>query len=323
MDDMIRPVRSDEAAVLAKIEAACFPEAEAASLEQIEKRLAVFPENFLVAEEDGRLVGFINGGTTDQPHLPDELYHDADLHCPQGKWQTVFGLDVLPQYRRRGIGARLIDEFTALAKQRGKYGVILTCKDHMIPYYEQRGFVWYGAANSCHGGARWNDMRLVFKKEEKKRLRDIAEKYYEMGYNCAESMIHAGNDYYELGLCEHDMRITAAFGGGMQVGDVCGALTGAACVVSAKYIETRAHDQKEELHAVMVKLIKAFQERFGARQCAKIKAKFYEKEVRCQNTVTAAAEVLECVICEFDEEYRSSGRKESEKQQNRKRKGEN
>lgn len=311
MDYTIRPVRKEEAGVLAEIEAACFPAAEAASREEIGKRLAAFPENFLAAQVQGVLVGFINGGTTDKPYLPDELYHDTGLHRPQGKWQTVFGLNVLPQYRRQGIAARLLDDFAALAKQRGKEGVILTCKDHMVAYYERRGFVRYGMADSCHGGAKWHDMRLVFDDGEKTALKDLAEKYYKTGYNCAESVVHAGNEYYGLGLCEHDMRMMAAFGGGMQVGDVCGALTGAACVVSAKYIETKAHDQKEELHAVMVKLVKAFQARLGARQCAKIKAQFYKKDGKCVNTVIAAAEVLAGVISEFDEEQNAKKRQES------------
>ena len=47
-------------------------------------------------------------------------------------------------------------------------------------------------------------------------LKDLAQKYYDMDYNCAESMVHAGNEYYGLGLSEHDMRMVGAFGGGMQ-----------------------------------------------------------------------------------------------------------
>ena len=39
-------------------------------------------------------------------------------------------------------------------------------------------------------------------------LDKIAEKYYDKGYNCAESIVHAGNELYHLGLSEHDMRIT-------------------------------------------------------------------------------------------------------------------
>ena len=48
------------------------------------------------------------------------------------------------------------------ARQEGKKGMILTCKDHMIHYYEKFGFVCHGRADSCHGNAVWNDMRLIF-----------------------------------------------------------------------------------------------------------------------------------------------------------------
>lgn len=67
-------------------------------------------------------------------------------------------------------------------------------------------------------------------------LKDIAEKYYIQGYNCAESLIRAGNEYYNLNLDENALKMTGAFGGGFHVGDVCGALSGSACVISSKYI---------------------------------------------------------------------------------------
>ena len=77
-------------------------------------------------------------------------------------------------------------------------------------------------------------------------LKDIAKDYYAQGYNCAESIVHAGNDYYQLGLHDHDMRMVAGFGAGIQCGDVCGALLGGVAIVSAKYIEKKAHDQPVE-----------------------------------------------------------------------------
>ena len=55
-------------------------------------------------------------------------------------------------------------------------------------------------------------------------LAETAVKYYHMGYNCAESIIRAGNEVYGLDLHDRDMKMTAAFGGGFQIGDVCGAL---------------------------------------------------------------------------------------------------
>jgi threonine aldolase len=162
MDVTIRLAKPEEAETLAVIEARCFPPAEAASREAVLERMEVFPENFLVADLDGTCVGFINGGTTDRPYLPDAFYHDVTLHKKDGDYQTVFGLNVLPEYRRQGIAEKLVKNFLDQAKSRGKLGVILTCKEHMIHYYEKLGFVKYGVSDSEHGGAVWYDMRYIF-----------------------------------------------------------------------------------------------------------------------------------------------------------------
>ena len=80
----IRLADPGEADRLAEIEAICFPPAEAASHEEVVKRMGAFPENFVVAVKDEQIVGFINGGTTDKPVLPDEFYHDITLHRKDG-----------------------------------------------------------------------------------------------------------------------------------------------------------------------------------------------------------------------------------------------
>lgn len=162
MEVMIRNAEKEEAVLLAAIEAECFPAAEAASEEEIKKRMETFPENFFAAQVQGKVIGFINGGTTDKPELPDELYHDAGLHRPDGDYQTVFGLNVLPAYRHQGIAGKLLDSMTAAAERRGKKGMILTCKEHLIGFYESHGFRNFGRAASEHGGAVWYDMRRLF-----------------------------------------------------------------------------------------------------------------------------------------------------------------
>ena len=44
----------------------------------------------------------------------------------------------------------------------GKKALILTCKEHMIPFYESHGLKKLGVADSCHGGATWYDMQIWF-----------------------------------------------------------------------------------------------------------------------------------------------------------------
>lgn len=162
----IRGALFEEAEEIAGVEAMCFPEAEAASLEEIRERMALFPENFLVAVSERKIIGFVNGCTTDKPILGDELYHDASLHKKDGDIQTVFGLNVLPEYRRRGIAGRLLKALAELSRERGKKAVILTCKEYLIPFYESCGFVNHGLSDSQHGGAVWYDMQRWFYEEQ-------------------------------------------------------------------------------------------------------------------------------------------------------------
>ena len=96
MEVLIRNAKKEEAALLAQIEAECFPAAEAAGKQDIEARMDVFEDCFFVAETNGKIVGFINGAVAKEASLPDQMYHDASLHDPNGAYQTVFGLDVLP-----------------------------------------------------------------------------------------------------------------------------------------------------------------------------------------------------------------------------------
>ena len=48
------------------------------------------------------------------------------------------------------------------AKSDGQMGVILTCKQEKIGFYESMGYVCHGQSASEHGGAVWYDMRLTF-----------------------------------------------------------------------------------------------------------------------------------------------------------------
>ena len=147
---------------ITQVEAACFPEAEAADKAAFEKRLKAFPEHFWLLEDEGELVGFINGMTTDKTWLSDDMYEDAQMHDEKGKWQMVFGLDVIPEYRCRGCAAMLMEHLIKEAKKQGRSGIVLTCKDRLIPYYEKFGFINEGISASVHGGTAWNDMRLTF-----------------------------------------------------------------------------------------------------------------------------------------------------------------
>lgn len=131
-------------------------------------------------------------------------------------------------------------------------------------------------------------------------LKDVAEKYYfSQNYNCAETIIRAANEYYDLGLHERDMILMAGFGAGMQTGNTCGTLLSAISVLSMKYVEARAHES-EDIHPVTVMLTRKFNQKFESTLCKEIKPKFFNPQIRCQNTVNAACDILEEVIEEYE-----------------------
>ena len=156
----IRPVRPSDLAAVTGVEAVCFPAAEAATEESLKARIAAFPECFFVAESDGTIIGFINGCATDSETIHDEMYENSACHKPDGAYQSIFGLDVIPDCRFQGIAAALMNHMIEDAKKKGRKGLILTCKDRLIGFYETFGYRNLGVSESVHGGAVWYDMIL-------------------------------------------------------------------------------------------------------------------------------------------------------------------
>ena len=119
-------------------------------------------ESWLLEEDDGTVVSFVDGMTTDEPTLRDEMYENAALHDKDGTWQMIFGVNTLPAYRCRGCAGAVLERVIADARAQGRRGCVLTCKDKLVHYYEKFGFVNEGVSQSTHGGVVWYDMRLTF-----------------------------------------------------------------------------------------------------------------------------------------------------------------
>lgn len=160
---LIRHATMDDLEEIAEVERRCFPVSEAASLEEFRERLAVYADCFLLLFDDDRLVSFIDGMATDEADLRDEMYADASLHRPDGRWQMIFGLNTLPEYRRRGYAALLVRTFAENARKQGRLGVVLTCKECLVAYYASLGFKDEGMSSSTHGDTAWHQMRRTFR----------------------------------------------------------------------------------------------------------------------------------------------------------------
>ena len=161
----IRKAAIDDLTAVTAVEAECFPAAEAAKEEAFRERLRTYPEHFWLLFENDKLVGFVNGMVTDEPDLTDEMYDDADMHDPNGAWQMIFGVNTIPDYRRQGCAELLLRRAIADAKEQGRKGLVLTCKEKLLHYYAKFGFVNEGVSASVHGNVTWYQMRLTFPRE--------------------------------------------------------------------------------------------------------------------------------------------------------------
>lgn len=160
----IRHATHSDALALSAIEAQCFPQEEAAGELQITERLFYFSKHFwlLCSKETGSIVSFVDGMVTDCSDLTDILYEKASLHNENGAWQMIFGVNTVPAFRKKGYASRLLRFVIEESRAQNRKGLVLTCKEHLLPFYANVGFVNEGLSSSCHGGAVWYQMRLTF-----------------------------------------------------------------------------------------------------------------------------------------------------------------
>lgn len=142
------------------IEQACFPPNEACSGKNMIERCQAAQELFLVAvdKEKGMVAGFLNGIATDEYRFRDEFFTDASLHNPEGKNIMLLGLDVLPEYRKQGLGRELVFQYLRREREKCRRAVFLTCLKSKVKMYKKFGFVDRGIADSAWGGEEWHEM---------------------------------------------------------------------------------------------------------------------------------------------------------------------
>lgn len=159
----IRTATIEDLDIITAVEAECFPIAEAATREEFAERIEYYGNHFWLMFDEDKLIAFVDGFVTDEPDLTDEMYADASMHNEDGAWQMIFGVNTIPAYRKKGYASELIRRVIEDARKQGRKGLVLTCKDELIHFYSNCGFVNEGKSDkSNHGGVDWNQMRLEF-----------------------------------------------------------------------------------------------------------------------------------------------------------------
>ena len=164
---IIRTATEKDLDIISELEQLCFPIKEAATREIFKQRLKYYSNHFLLLFDNGKLISFIDGFVTDIKDLTDEMYDNASMNNENGKWQMIFGVNTLHEYRNKGYASLLIEEMIKEAKKQKRKGLVLTCKKHLIEFYSKFGFINEEISQSTHGEVEWYQMRLTFKKKIK------------------------------------------------------------------------------------------------------------------------------------------------------------
>ena len=129
----------------------------------------------------------------------------------------------------------------------------------------------------------------------------IGDYYREKGFNCAETVLCAANDAWDLHLEPAVIRTMGGFGGGMGTRNVCGAVSGGIAALSCRYVEVTGH-QSPLLMAKVRLFMNTVKERLGDEKCAFLGPKYRSESEGCLTTIRLVAEILdEIELVELDE----------------------
>ncbi|WIW71253.1 C-GCAxxG-C-C family (seleno)protein [Anaerosinus gibii] len=119
--------------------------------------------------------------------------------------------------------------------------------------------------------------------------------------NCAEKILYGANQAYQLGLNKDALKLSAGFGGGMGIGDTCGALAASVMVLSLLFVKERAHESSK-IKELTQKLFSNYRDEMGDINCTPLKAKHCHPEKKCYSVIFKAAQLLDKIILEHKNE---------------------
>jgi C_GCAxxG_C_C family probable redox protein len=133
-------------------------------------------------------------------------------------------------------------------------------------------------------------------------VRSKAKMYFSQGYNCAQAVAVSNIEAFQVealqGQTEIIRQIAAGFGGGMNAGCACGALTGGVMAISLLLAGPDTKGFDKEVADIVAKLHQRFVNEFGLACCRGIRKKLSPfNNKRCKEiTGTTAAITMELLL---------------------------
>lgn len=137
----IRTVKMNDLDAIVELESSAFHMSEEMTRKDMIGRIENYPNTFLVAEVDGKVVGHVFGPVSKERYIRDELYFKNQPNNAQYPYQTILSLATNQDYRKQGIASALIEELCKIAQAQDRRAITLTCLPKLFHFYEKRGFI--------------------------------------------------------------------------------------------------------------------------------------------------------------------------------------
>ncbi|MDA3052028.1 GNAT family N-acetyltransferase [Campylobacter sp. JMF_01 NE2] len=160
----IRSAKTADLDAIKAIEDISFPPNQRVSKEAFGEFLAKFADDIFVACENNQIIGEIVSLCTNERDFDDDMFFGTKFHDKDGAWLMGLSLGVVPKFSGRGVGSALIGTLQTHAQARAKSGIVLTCEECLVKFYEKFGFVNEGICKSKFGDKSWYQMRWEIKK---------------------------------------------------------------------------------------------------------------------------------------------------------------
>lgn len=160
LNPTFRPAAAHDADRCFEIESAAYEGDEAATLAKIRKRIAEYPEGFLVMELDGKVIGFINSGCAYQVAMSDEAFKELVGHVAEAPNVVIMSVVIDPAFQGRGYASKMMLAFVRRMRKAGKQAIHLMCKERHIDLYARQGYRYVKPSASDHGGMAWHEMEM-------------------------------------------------------------------------------------------------------------------------------------------------------------------
>lgn len=140
-------------------------------------------------------------------------------------------------------------------------------------------------------------------------VKDTAGQRFKEGYNCAEAILRAFAETYDLSINEDAYKMASGFGGGVgHAGCMCGALTAATMVLGLMEGRSDKSQSRHPVYESTGEFHRIFSERFGATCCRVLNPHPFETKEHMRNCLKLTGNTAELLDQYIEQRKKNSNR---------------